>query len=626
MRYGVQRFLQAAAGIVFMVVYLLDVEVVSSLRGLDLSWHTMLGYAHENRLQHGTELIFNYGPLSFIESAVYFENTHLEKLIFRGVFLAVLGVGVFSVLQVTTVWRLLAWCGLTLLLLMLRDVYLLLPALLLVHQECRRQAGDRWQLSVSVLLAFGAAFACLVKSNAVFFTVPALLLATLYRLSLRDRSLAVPLGFALSTAFLFWVSGQALSNFPAFVAGYLDVSRAHNEDMTLAAPALPHATFLFGAAVVASTLRFTHRKESVLGALTLGYLLVAYKMGFIRHGSHPEAAFLALAFVGAVQLWSGEGHFHHRAHRVLVAGGVAAAAAFVASSALFASLLPHGEPLKGYAQVVQNRFRYAVDPAFRAASNAEAQRRFVTGLNEARAAIPPGVEQGPIDVFPFEFSLAYASGMPVASRPAFQSYYATSRLMTERNARFLASEQAPSTVIFGIAPIDGRYAALEDPLALRAFRQAYQVQAKHSDAVLLTRRARPLQVSSACHSSEFRWDERIDIPAVAPGQAVWAEIVMKPRAVGRLVGLFAGHPAITMTLATPDGDARYRTLREAAEVGFLLSPALVSNDAAAHFLGGASRPQDSVRGLTLHRPSGPVPWFDETVSARLCVLSWRTAP
>lgn len=86
------------AGILFMVIYLLDVEYVASMRGLDLSWHVMLGHAYENKLQHGTDIIFNYGPLSFIESAVYFEQTHAEKLAYRAVFLLVLGLGVFSVL------------------------------------------------------------------------------------------------------------------------------------------------------------------------------------------------------------------------------------------------------------------------------------------------------------------------------------------------------------------------------------------------------------------------------------------------------------------------------------------------------------------------------------------------
>jgi hypothetical protein len=610
------------AGILFMVIYLLDVEYVASMRGLDLSWHVMLGHAYENKLQHGTDIIFNYGPLSFIESAVYFEQTHAEKLAYRAVFLLVLGLGVFSVLQIRSAWRLLAWCGLTLLLLMLRDVYLLLPALLLVHHECRRPPGHRTQLALSVLLAFGAAFACLVKSNAVFFTVPALVLASLYRFSIKDFWPVVPVSFVLSVFLLFWWSGQDVAFFGEFLFGYLDVSRAHNEDMGLPAPVGLHLAFLVGAAMVATTLRFHNRTGMVLGALTLGYLLVAYKMGFIRHGEHPEAAFLALAFICTVQLWSASGHFRNNHHRRLVAAVAVSAAAFVASSALFASLLPHGEPLQGYAHVVQHRIRYVLDPTFRAASDTEGQRRYQQALTEARAAMPFDAMEAPVDVFPFEFSLAHASGLPVANRPAFQSYFATSRHMTERNARFLHSERAPRAVILGVAAIDGRYPALEDPLSLSAYRRLYQVDRQSADALLLTRRDAPLAQTRSCRQAEWRFNEPLAIPTVNPDQAVWAEITLKQSGLGHILGLLIGHPAIPMTVATSEGSRPYRYLREAGEVGFLLSPALVSTEAAILFFKGASRPQDSVRSVSIQQPSDRWRWFDKDILVNLCVLSW----
>lgn len=609
-------------GILFTVIYLLDVEYVATMRGLDLSWHVMLGYAHENKLQHGTQIIFNYGPLSFIESAVYFEAAHSEKLAYRATYLLVLGLGVFSVLQIRSPLRLLAWCGLTMLLLMLRDVYLLLPALLLCHQECRRQPGNITQLALSVLLAFGVAFACLVKSSAVFFSVPAMVLASLYRFSIRDYRPVVPCCFLLSVLLLFWLSGQEVSNFFEFLRGYMDVSRAHNEDMGLPAPLLLHLAFLVGAAIAATTVRFDSRVGMALGALTLGYLLVAYKMGFMRHGAHPETAFLALALVCTVQLWSPGGHFRGGSHRRWVAAVAVAAAAFVASSALLASLLPHGEAFKGYATVLHNRIRYVLDSEFREASDAESRRRYHMALTQARAAIAFDDIEAPLDIFPFEFSLAYASGMPIATRPAFQSFFSTSRHMTERNARFLDSQQSPRSVIFGISPIDGRYAALEDPLALGAYRRLYQVENSSSDAILLKRRAEPLVASQRCRRADLGFDQTLAIASVGPDQAVWAQVALEQRWPGQLLGMLIGQPVVRMTVATSEGSMDYRYLREAGEVGFLLSPALVSTEAALHFFNGASRAQDGVRGFSIHRPGSRLPWFDERISVKLCVLSW----
>ncbi|WP_137918093.1 hypothetical protein [Hydrogenophaga sp. 2FB] len=77
-----------------------------------------------------------------------------------------------------------------------------------------------------------------------------------------------------------------------------------------------------------------------------------------------------------------------------------------------------------------------------------------------------------------------------------------------------------------------------------------------------------------------------------------------------------------MTIATPMGSRDFRFLREAGRTGFLLSPALVSTEAAAHFFNAESRPADNVFGLSIQTPSGPVPWFDPNISVKLCVRSW----
>ena len=611
-------------GTLFVLAYLLDVIYAPSMRGLDLSWHAMLVYAHENRLQHGSQILFNYGPLSFIESAVYSVSSHQEKLLYRAVYLLILGIACFSVLRIRSAWALLAWCGLTLHLLMWRDVYLLLPALLLCHHECRRQPGHSAQLALSVLLAFGAAFACLVKANALFFTVPAIALASLYRFSVRDYRPVVPVCFGLSLVLLFWLSGQQVSGFADFVRGYVDVSLAYNADMGLPAPFALHGAFIVGAAVlVATTLRMTHAASTVLGLLTLGYLLVAYKMGFVRHGAHPGNAFLALAFVCLVQLWSPSVDRMTRNQRRVI-GAVAVAAASLVT--YITASLYQGGFINGYVHTVEDRIRRVMDPGYETLLNAELGRRQAMAVAQARSAIPFADVEGPIDVFPFEFSLAYASGLPIATRPAFQSYFATSRHMSERNADFLASPQAPRSVVFSVEPIDGRYAALEDPLTLGAYRRHYRLDRQAPNALLLTRRASPLAQSEVCRTSDVEFDQPVLVPWVGPDQAVWAEIEVASTWLGRVLGVLTGPPALRMTMATPTGSADFRYLREAGQTGFLLSPALVSTEAAARFFNAESRPEDRVLGLSIQAPGGPIPWFDPELSVKLCVRSWDSAP
>ena len=624
MKARIVSFAVPLAGILFTLVYLLDTGYAPSIRGLDMSWHAMLGYAHEYQLQHGSQIIFNYGPLSFTEMVIYFEQIHQEKLLYRAAFLLMLGIAWFSVLRIRSAWALLAWCGLLLPLAIWRDVYLLLPALLLCHLECRRQLGNVAQLALSVLLAFAAAFACLVKANAMFFTLPAIALASLYRFTVRDYRPIVPACFVLSVVLLFWLSGQDVSGLVGFLRGYVDVSLAYNADMGLPASFALHGAYLVGAAVlVATTVRMTNPANTVLGLLTLGYVLVAYKMGFVRHGANPGAAFLALALLCLVQLCSPSIEVLPRQHRRVMAGVAMAAGALV--TYIMVAITPQGEFVKTHVNALEHRFRYVLDAGYRAASEADLRSRHATALSEARAAIPFAGIEGPIDVFPFEFSLAVASGLPVATRPAFQSYFATSRYMSARNAEFLASPQAPRSVIFDITPIDGRYAALEDPLTLAAYRRHYQVDRQTPDALLLTRRAAPLAQSEWCRTSDVEFDLPVQVPWVGPDQAVWAEIDIAPTGLGRILSVLTGPPVLRMTVATPTGSADYRYLREAGRTGFLLSPALVTTAAAADFFSAESRPEDRVVGLSIQAPGGPIPWYDPRMSVKLCVLSWDSA-
>jgi len=196
--------------------------------------------------------------------------------------------------------------------------------------------------------------------------------------------------------------------------------------------------------------------------------------------------------------------------------------------------------------------------------------------------------------------------------------------MSTRNAAFLASPQAPQSVIFDVTPIDGRYAALEDPLTLGAYRRQYQLDHQASNALLLTRRASPLAQSEQCRTAQVAFDQPVQVPWVGPDQAVWAQIDVASTWVGRILSVLTGPPVLRMTIATPMGSADYRYLREAGQTGFLLSPALVTTEAAADFFNAESRPEDRVLGLSIQAPSGPLPWFAPAMSVKLCVLSWET--
>lgn len=124
-----------------------------------------------------------------------------------------------------------------------------------------------------------------------------------------------------------------------------------------------------------------------------------------------------------------------------------------------------------------------------------------------------------------------------------------------------------------------------------------------------------------------RFDSAIPIPAVLPQQAVWARVSLTPTRVGRVAAFFFGGPTLGLTVSTASATAQeFRFLRDAGDVGFLLSPGLTSLEAAAAFYRGESRAQDAVTQIRVTNRTGDtiLRWFEPTMTVSLCTLTWSS--
>ncbi|GFZ99887.1 hypothetical protein GCM10011497_33260 [Elstera cyanobacteriorum] len=404
---------------------------------------------------------------------------------------------------------------------------------------------------------------------------------------------------------------------------YLDITRAYQADMGLPAPLSYQIAWGIGAALVLSSVPLARRQGWYLGVLLLGALMIAYKASFIRNGPLIDAAALSLAFLAAAQLWTTESRFFGWGHRAALAG-VSIGATFFASQSLV-PIWPDGTAFGRIAQDMVTNVRFFVDSAYRDGVQARLQREFTDHLAAMRADMPFKTLTGPVDAFPIDLGTAYALGLPMAPRPAFQAYFATSRLMTERNAAFLASDRAAASILYRPFAIDGRYPALEDPLSRRAFRRYYDLADRQGDWMLLTRRAVPRSENESCASHETKLNADIAVPETAADQALWARVRVQSTGFGHLAGLGLVPPKIGMSVTLASGyTASFRFLQEAGSVGFFLSPMLAIPEADAAFLAGTFRAEDRVTAVRIEAPEGGfLPWFRPEVSVDFCRLSWQ---
>lgn len=584
----------------------------------------MMSYFYWSGDQYGTNIVFNYGPVGFLYSLIYFPDVYIIKIVARVIINLNMIICLFFSFRIINIYRLFFFSIIILFLNMVRDVEIFLPTFGFMYNEIHRQQGDRQARSVSFLLLSLMAVVSLAKSSAFILSVPVVMIVTLYNIHRRDYVPYYLISFVFLMAGLLLLTGQAPENWAAFLVGYLDISRAYHADMGLPASPMYLVAWGIGAALVLSSVPLTRRSGWYLGLLLLGALMITYKASFIRHGTLADTAALSLAFLAAAQLWTTESRFFGWGHRVAL-GVVSAGATVIASQALV-PIWPDGKAFERIWQGVDQNIRFFIDSDYRVGLQAKLQRDFSDHLATLRAGLPFKDIKGPVDAFPIDLGTAYATGLPLAPRPAFQAYFATSRLMTERNAAFLASDRAAASILYRPLTIDGRYPALEDPLSRRAFRRYYDLADRQGAWMLLARRSAPRSEVESCESVQTSLNAETPLPESVADQAVWACIAVQPTWIGALVGEVMTPPRVGITVTQVSGQSSaFRFLREAGSVGFFLSPTLATPDADAAFLAGIIRPEDRVKTVRIDYPqdSSVLPWFKPDVSIDFCRLGWR---
>ncbi|MFD2264666.1 hypothetical protein ACFSM5_17305 [Lacibacterium aquatile] len=606
----------------FFAVYMIQLPLIAEVTGLDPAWHRMLIHAYKTHQQHGRDFIFNYGPLSFLVAAQFDSEILPIRMISWALYYAIFGITLAVVLKVDTLLKAAFVCLYCLPLVVFPDIHLLIPSVLLGYLEIDRRQGDRSAMAISALLAIQMAFMGLIKSTALFLALPILILVTAYRLYQRDWFPVPLLVFLLATTALLAVGRQDYSAVVDFYVAYLDVSRAYNADMQLPAGMLHQVALVAGGVLILASVPYRARGGFLHGVLLLGYLLVIYKLNFTRQGAHPQISFAGLAVPLLCQIMLPERCLPKPWFRATL---ITVALACLATAHILRSILMQDEmSVLRYGRIFEQRLQLLIHPGFRGNFWRAQETARAEVVAKVRTAMPFKSMEGPVDAFPFEVGKILDSGMEAATRPAFQAYFATSRLMTERNLAFLESDAAPKSVLFSITPIDGRYATLEDPLTQRAYRRLYQPRDSTPEVLLLERRAQPLLEQEICRETYTMLGQTVPLPPTRPDEALWVRLNLTTTAKSRIAELLAPPPELRLEIATPAGTSSYRYLQESGTVGFLLSPALTTTDGAGRFFAGQTLPQDTVLGFKLmdaqHSPAG---WYEEGIPVTLCTLSWK---
>lgn len=503
-----------------------DRVLVSPTLGLDASWILGLNLAAAEGIDHGTDFVFTYGPLGFLE----------EPLVVDGLLAPLSAIHLLALraaLAASLLWaaaRSLPWPAAALLAFTAVAVTprAIVP-LALTAVWCLvalQGSAPRW---AGRLVVFGggalAAIELLVKIN-VGVTILALVVVTALALpGPRAGHLATLTAvFAGAFSILWFAAGQGLANFDDYARSAFEVVSGYSETAQANAPAvswdgwaaLVAGVATIGAAVFAGTRLPAARRVGIVVVVGLAVFSLA-KSGFVRHDTgHVAAFFGGLGGVWIALRWQ----------------GTARVAPCVAVLALVLAFFPTTG--RGVDDAIVpgpaiDQLRALLVPGERTQARDEAR----ASMQDGYALDPRIVERigdAPVDARPWEIGLIWAHELNWRPLPVIQDYLAHTPELDRLNARALAADSGPRFVLrhlgFGSPRIgpDGRFVPFDAPEEARVMLCRFRPVITSGTHQLLVRgrdrcgEPRPLGSVTAAYG------ERVPVPGARAGEAVFARI------------------------------------------------------------------------------------------------------
>lgn len=196
-------------------------------------------------------------------------------------------------------------------------------------------------------------------------------------------------------------------------------------------------------------------------------------------------------------------------------------------------------------------------------------------MSELEASLPLPAFDGGVDMFGHDQSRLVAAGAPYRPRPVFQGYMAYTARLAAENAAFLASPDAPRSILFDPQSIDGRFPALDDAAAWPELLSRYRPAGAVGRYGLLERRERPRPWRLVpLTAAETTSDTPVAVPA-GDGAPIWARIAVGETSGDRLRALLLAAPYVHLDVVLPSNAVwRARLVPAVARAGFLLSPVI----------------------------------------------------
>jgi glycosyltransferase involved in cell wall biosynthesis len=544
---------------------------------LDMSWAMVLHWAHIHHSQFGKDIAFTYGPLGFVALG-YNAQTFGYLVLGWSLMGAAFFCGVLRLTRQVTknTWFRGLWAiVMTAFVASSQDVQLfsLTTLLLLLYWF----DGDMDFTPLTLLLGLALAVAGLMKFSTTLMTVGVLGVITIDQL--RRRKIPWPLLIFAAGYMSLWAwSGQSFASLFPYWQTSMSVAGGYPQGEGISLPtetadvvyfilcALP--LIVMAAFVVwrspGGKMRFF--APAVGLALILG---VIFKAGYVRHDTHELEGAAGLAMVALLVGTAAWKRMDHPFWMSVAATGVVAP--LILTWCVFERW--NSISLPGQMISAVTGFPGHMQSALAGRSVYDTQYEML--LKGIRDAHPLPAITSSVDVYPWEQDIAIAYNMDYHPRPVFQSYVAYTPELEQMNADHLTGSDAPGSILFDVATIDGDYPSSEDALSWPQILTHYDLKQTEQSMLVMQRAPedRSFALTPLSHV-DADFGQVINVPSC--DDPVWVHIDFRPTLWGRLASAMDKPPIVGIVVRTQGaGDAAARLVPETAPAGFLLSPLIM---------------------------------------------------
>jgi hypothetical protein len=569
-------------------------------------------------LVFGREFVFTSGPYAAVRTRLYHPAT--DRLMMVGSTTFGLCYGIALVLLTwRTPWRLplIGVLACTFLLVRSDALFYSYPLLLMIAvYRATLPDGLGWRLprtgvSTAAIVALFVALGLLPLVKGSFLApaasasgASAWLFWHKRRTPLAGLAVVVPIVAGIA----FWIgAGQPLEALPEFFRTTAAITFGYSDGMALPGPRWEVVAYLAASAAILYALArkatdpVSSRAFACVAYTT--FLFVSFKAGFVRHDAHALTAGTAILLAGLSL-----GLLRRRSIRTVV----------VLISSLFTwAYIDHNYPdygRTGLATLYANGRDIYVGAVeglrIRWRHPRELEDRFRASLEAIRTGAKISVLEGTTDIYPFDQALLLAAGVAWRPRPVIYSFFAYTPGLARLNEQHLRGRSAPRNVVFQVEPIDGHLPTLEDGPSWPTLLANYSLVDVANERIYFREKS-PSRVEPAMAARSrdtHALGEAVALPETE--HLLFAEIAIGPSLLGRVRTLFYKPSRLSIGLELADGRVKtYPMPAGMAAAGFILSPLIEDTRALAALAREGAGALRSSRVVTV-RVSSPASSFD----------------